>query len=211
MKRKVLIIYTGGTIGMEKDYTTGSLRAFDFEHIFDKIQASVKDDADRLLLKLKNGVRRSKYNRKTKKYDEVVVKATEEQYNKVKELTDIIVTATGGEIKWQALSANTLGDWSYLSDEIREIETIYKSVFGSTGLKRNGNGYYNLTYYANKLKEAKQKLDDAKSGKTETVKVATDYYTNSKQLVKRLSMFRITEAELKESMTRILKELANEE
>ena len=32
-------------------------------------------------------------------------------------------------------------------------------------------------------------------------------YTNSK----RLSMFRITEAELKESMTRILKELANEE
>lgn len=30
-------------------------------------------------------------------------------------------------------------------------------------------------------------------------------YTNSKQLVKRLSMFRITEAELKESMTRILK------
>lgn len=37
MKRKVLIIYTGGTIGMEKDYTTGSLRAFDFNHIFKKI------------------------------------------------------------------------------------------------------------------------------------------------------------------------------
>jgi L-asparaginase/Glu-tRNA(Gln) amidotransferase subunit D len=27
MKRKVLLIYTGGTIGMEKDYETGSLRA----------------------------------------------------------------------------------------------------------------------------------------------------------------------------------------
>lgn len=37
MKRKVLIIYTGGTIGMEKDYETGSLRAFDFNHIFNKI------------------------------------------------------------------------------------------------------------------------------------------------------------------------------
>ncbi len=34
MKRKVLIIYTGGTIGMEKDYETNSLRAFDFNHIF---------------------------------------------------------------------------------------------------------------------------------------------------------------------------------
>ena len=34
MKRKVLLIYTGGTIGMEKDYETGSLRAFDFGNIF---------------------------------------------------------------------------------------------------------------------------------------------------------------------------------
>lgn len=37
MERKVLIIYTGGTIGMEKDYKTGSLRAFDFNNIFSKI------------------------------------------------------------------------------------------------------------------------------------------------------------------------------
>ncbi len=37
MKRKVLIIYTGGTIEMEKDYETGRLRAFDFNHIFNKI------------------------------------------------------------------------------------------------------------------------------------------------------------------------------
>lgn len=37
MKRKVLLIYTGGTIGMEKDYETGSLRAFDFSTIFEKM------------------------------------------------------------------------------------------------------------------------------------------------------------------------------
>lgn len=37
MKRKVLLIYTGGTIGMEKDYETGSLRAFDFGKIFEKL------------------------------------------------------------------------------------------------------------------------------------------------------------------------------
>lgn len=37
MKRKVLLIYTGGTIGMEKDYETASLRAFNFENIFNKI------------------------------------------------------------------------------------------------------------------------------------------------------------------------------
>ena len=37
MKRKVLLIYTGGTIGMEKDYETGSLRAFDFGNIFEKM------------------------------------------------------------------------------------------------------------------------------------------------------------------------------
>lgn len=37
MKRKVLLIYTGGTIGMEKNYATGSLVPFDFQHIFKKI------------------------------------------------------------------------------------------------------------------------------------------------------------------------------
>ena len=37
MKRKVLLIYTGGTIGMEKDYSTGSLRAFDFSTIFERM------------------------------------------------------------------------------------------------------------------------------------------------------------------------------
>lgn len=37
MKRKVLIIYTGGTIGMEKDHQTGSLFPFNFERIFQKI------------------------------------------------------------------------------------------------------------------------------------------------------------------------------
>ena len=37
MKRKVLLIYTGGTIGMEKDYETGSLRPFNFDNIFQKI------------------------------------------------------------------------------------------------------------------------------------------------------------------------------
>lgn len=37
MKRKVLIIYTGGTIGMEKDYTTGSLKPFNFDLIFEKL------------------------------------------------------------------------------------------------------------------------------------------------------------------------------
>lgn len=33
----ILIIYTGGTIGMSKDYKTNTLRAFDFENIYKKI------------------------------------------------------------------------------------------------------------------------------------------------------------------------------
>lgn len=37
MKRKILLIYTGGTIGMEKNYETGSLVPFNFENIFSKI------------------------------------------------------------------------------------------------------------------------------------------------------------------------------
>lgn len=44
MKRKVLLIYTGGTIGMKKDYTTDSLVPFDFSHIFEEIPELSKID-----------------------------------------------------------------------------------------------------------------------------------------------------------------------
>ncbi|MDD7888292.1 asparaginase [Flavivirga sp. 57AJ16] len=37
MKPKILLIYTGGTIGMVKDFKTGSLRAFDFKTLLEKI------------------------------------------------------------------------------------------------------------------------------------------------------------------------------
>lgn len=37
MERKVLLIYTGGTIGMEKDYDTGSLKPVNFDSLYSKI------------------------------------------------------------------------------------------------------------------------------------------------------------------------------
>lgn len=36
-KSKVLIVYTGGTIGMVTDHASGSLVAFDFEHLYDQV------------------------------------------------------------------------------------------------------------------------------------------------------------------------------
>lgn len=36
-KPEILIVYTGGTIGMVKDYQTGALKAFDFSQILEKI------------------------------------------------------------------------------------------------------------------------------------------------------------------------------
>ncbi|QDO92994.1 asparaginase [Formosa sediminum] len=36
-KTNILLIYTGGTIGMVKDFETGALRAFDFKNLLDKI------------------------------------------------------------------------------------------------------------------------------------------------------------------------------
>ena len=34
---EILLIYTGGTIGMIKDYETNALKAFDFDHLYEKI------------------------------------------------------------------------------------------------------------------------------------------------------------------------------
>jgi L-asparaginase len=36
-KSRVLIIYTGGTIGMVKDHHTGALVAFDFDRLADQV------------------------------------------------------------------------------------------------------------------------------------------------------------------------------
>ena len=37
MKTSILIIYTGGTIGMVKDPVSGSLKPFDFDHILKQV------------------------------------------------------------------------------------------------------------------------------------------------------------------------------
>ncbi|MDO5656379.1 MAG: asparaginase [Flavobacteriaceae bacterium] len=46
MKRKILLIYTGGTIGMTKDYSDNSLRPFDFKNISQQIPELRLIDAD---------------------------------------------------------------------------------------------------------------------------------------------------------------------
>ncbi len=47
--RNILLIYTGGTIGMIKDQRTGELRSFDFEYIYDHVP-----ELERLNLNLKS-------------------------------------------------------------------------------------------------------------------------------------------------------------
>ena len=43
---KVLLIYTGGTIGMIKDYQTGALRAFEFDNLYKRIPELSHLDCD---------------------------------------------------------------------------------------------------------------------------------------------------------------------
>lgn len=46
MKSTVLLIYTGGTIGMIEDLETGALKAFDFDHLYDQIPELSRIEAD---------------------------------------------------------------------------------------------------------------------------------------------------------------------
>lgn len=46
MKRKILLIYTGGTIGMIKEYSTGTLKPFDFNALLKHIPEIELIDAD---------------------------------------------------------------------------------------------------------------------------------------------------------------------
>ena len=45
-KSNILLIYTGGTIGMVKDFKTGALKAFDFKNLLDRIPELQQLDCD---------------------------------------------------------------------------------------------------------------------------------------------------------------------
>lgn len=46
MKTRILLIYTGGTIGMVKDFETGELRAFDFDKLLSRIPELTQLDCE---------------------------------------------------------------------------------------------------------------------------------------------------------------------
>ena len=45
-KPKILLLYTGGTIGMMEDPETGALRAFDFDHLYEQIPELARINAE---------------------------------------------------------------------------------------------------------------------------------------------------------------------
>ena len=56
MKQKILLLYTGGTIGMMKDYNDNSLHPFDFENISERIPELSLINADLSVKSFKNPI-----------------------------------------------------------------------------------------------------------------------------------------------------------
>jgi hypothetical protein len=149
---------------------------------YDKAKERVKSEAETLLRKFENGARRYQYNRKTKQREEVLIKATPEQINKLNQILDKIVSGEGSKPIWSHIPGSKGHmEYSYISPETLALEELYKEVFGRSGLKRDGSGFYNLGYFAARLYPAKETLDKALSGESETLKIPTDYLKNSKQ------------------------------
>lgn len=61
-KPKVLIIYTGGTIGMINDHITGELKSFDFDHIYDNVPELKRLNIDLSTVSFTNPVDSSEMN-----------------------------------------------------------------------------------------------------------------------------------------------------
>ena len=61
-KAKILLIYTGGTIGMQKDFETGALRAFNFKKLLRKIPELKQLDCDIETVSLDNPIDSSDMN-----------------------------------------------------------------------------------------------------------------------------------------------------
>ena len=76
----ILLIYTGGTIGMIKDAETGSLRAFDFDNIIDKIPELKLLDCNIQTISFKNPIDSSDMN---PDYWIEIAEIIEDNYDKV--------------------------------------------------------------------------------------------------------------------------------
>ncbi|MEX0314103.1 MAG: asparaginase [Allomuricauda sp.] len=77
MKTNILLIYTGGTIGMVKDYETGALKAFNFEELVNNIPELNQLDCEIQGLSLKNPIDSSNMN---PKYWATIATMIEENY-----------------------------------------------------------------------------------------------------------------------------------
>ncbi len=61
-KPEILIIYTGGTIGMVKDYESKALKAFDFDHLYENIPELNQLDCNIETISFKNPIDSSNMN-----------------------------------------------------------------------------------------------------------------------------------------------------
>ena len=89
-KPNILIVYTGGTIGMVKDYKTNALKAFDFSRIIDKIPELEQLECNIKSISFEEPIDSSNMN--TKYYVDIV-EIIEENYSKF----DGFVILTGSD------------------------------------------------------------------------------------------------------------------
>ena len=61
-KPSILIIYTGGTIGMIKDQETGQLKSFDFNHIYKHVPEIHRLNVELTTLSFENPIDSSEMN-----------------------------------------------------------------------------------------------------------------------------------------------------
>ncbi len=87
---KILLIYTGGTIGMIKDYETNALKAFNFDHLYDKIPELNQLHCDIEAISFKDPIDSSNMNTK---YWIDIVEIIEDNYDK----KDGFVVLTGSD------------------------------------------------------------------------------------------------------------------
>jgi len=97
-KPRILLIYTGGTIGMIKDYKTKALKAFDFSQIIEKIPELQQLDCSIQSVSFENPIDSSNMN--TKYYIDLV-EIIEEHYTDV----DGFVILTGSDTMSYVASA----------------------------------------------------------------------------------------------------------
>ena len=166
-RREVRDIFKAIVKAMKEKTVTRAVDASDGDEVMGKLMKFYEEDVKSTRNEFARGLRTRKYNRKTRQYDEILHKPTEEDLKKYDELTKQLATADDFHYQWNP----TKQAWRGTGSTAEQLYELTQDVVKGSGRFAPLN---NIMFYVDKINRQRAKMRAAAANAEETVSVKTD-------------------------------------